>query len=273
MDSGRNINRSGGLIDAIKRNTFAIFILCLLITSIVGIWFVINGTLSAYWLLGTLIWGKTCQVMGHNIGLHRLYTHRSFTTSVTWQYIIAGFSVLCGISKPINYVYNHRMHHKYSDSDKDPHSPEHTGLLKSITGMWIIQGPKESKFNVSVKDAIRDPFVSFTSKYYFLLWAALIALTLAINWKITMFLVIMPGAFNFFDVNLFLVYLGHNWGKYGYRNFDIADTSSNNKWAQYWTLGDGLHNNHHKYPSNYYKAIMPYEVDFTGWIIKNWIKR
>ena len=53
-----------------------------------------------------------------------------------------------------------------------------------------------------------------------------------------------------------------------YKNFELADNSWNNKWIHAFDLGEGLHNNHHKYPSRYNEACKPDEFDFAGWLVK-----
>jgi fatty-acid desaturase len=53
-----------------------------------------------------------------------------------------------------------------------------------------------------------------------------------------------------------------------YKNFDIDDDSWNNKWLHAFDLGEGLHNNHHKYPGRYNEACMPGEFDFAGYLVE-----
>jgi fatty-acid desaturase len=256
----------------LQRNPFLIFINCMMLISLLGLVMIMTGHVSAWWLLAGVIWAKIFQVIGHNVGLHRYYAHRSFKTSTVWQRIIAFFSVFCGIAKPIHYVYNHRRHHKYSDTDLDPHNPAH-GRWRAIFGWWIIQGSEEQKFDVPFRDAIADRYCWNTSKYYFHIWASALLLATLLYWPVAVYLLAFGAVFNFLDVGLFLVYLGHGWGKIGYQNYPEKTTTYNNFWAQLWTLGDGLHNNHHKWPGRYRKDIMPGEFDFTGWLIENFIKK
>jgi fatty-acid desaturase len=255
------------LLEFAKRNPFLIFINLMMLISLVGLVTVILGYASAWWFLAGIIWAKIAQVMGHNVGLHRYYAHRSFKTTEKWQAVIAFFSVFCGIAKPIHYVYNHRRHHKYSDTDQDPHHPGH-GRLRAIFGWWIIQGPEEQKFDVPFRDAIADKYCWNSSKYYFQIWTVALIIAAIFYWQVAVFILAFGAVFNFLDVGLFLVYLGHSWGKHGYQNFPEKSTTFNNTWAQIWTMGDGLHNNHHKWPGRYRKDIAPGEFDFTGLLIE-----
>lgn len=254
----------------IRRNPFVLFMATLIIVTLYGLYSVIVGEVSVWWIILGAVWAKISQLFGHNIGIHRFYTHRSFKTSKPWEYVIAFFSVFCGISPPIHYVYLHRLHHKYSDTDLDPHNPK-DGVLRAILGLWIIQWEDNPGHRVPIKDCFRDPICHNATRYYYHLWAALLAVTFLINWKIAVFVFCLGAVFNYFDVNLFLVYLGHAWGKWGYQNFPESKDAYNNRWAQIWTMGDGLHNNHHKYPGRYNKAIKPDEFDFTAWTIEKFI--
>lgn len=257
-------------VDFIQRNPFVIFMAVMIVISGYGLAQVIMGNVSWIWLLAAVIIAKITQVMGHNVGIHRFYTHRSFKTSKVWQYIIAFFSVFCGISPPIHYVYLHRLHHKYSDTDLDPHAPMH-GKWRAILGLWIIQWQEPEAYKVPIKDCFRDPICFAATKYYYLWWALGMAMACAIDWRIAVYILAFGAVFNYFDVNLFLVYLGHSWGKAGYQNYPDAVETYNNKFAQLWTLGDGLHNNHHKWPGRYDKSEKSGEFDFTGWLIQNFI--
>src|SRR5882757_1979059 len=69
--------------------------------------------------------------------LHRYGAHKQFTMSKGWErffhlctYVSQGSSFL----SPRGYAILHRMHHAYSDTPKDPHSPvQHKNVF---TLMW-----------------------------------------------------------------------------------------------------------------------------------------
>lgn len=242
----------------------------MLAISFFGFYKIFTNEVSWLWLVYGILWAKLAQLMGHNVGIHRFYTHRSFKTNKLWEYVIAFFSIFCGISPPIHYVYLHRLHHKYSDTDLDPHSPKH-GAWRAILGLWIIQWSDAPAHQVPIKDCFRDPICHGATKYYYHWWILGIVLAWLLDWKVAVYILAFGAVFNYFDVNLFLVYLGHKWGKFGYQNYPETQETYNNKWAQIWTLGDGLHNNHHKWPGRFDKSELQGEFDFTGWLIKKFI--
>ena len=81
-------------------------------------------------------------------GYHRLFSHATYKTSRAFQFFMA-----CGAQSSVqkgtlHWAANHRVHHKYSDTPKDPHSKKIYGFYYSHVG-WIL-GPdyKETKFNL-----------------------------------------------------------------------------------------------------------------------------
>ncbi len=73
----------------------------------------------------------------HSFFLHRFASHQMYTTTKSWEktfyfltWIIQGSSFLV----PRAYAVLHRMHHSYSDTEKDPHSPH---FFKDILGMTL----------------------------------------------------------------------------------------------------------------------------------------
>ena len=61
--------------------------------------------------------------------------------------------------------------------------------------------------------------------------------------------------------------VGHSDGRYGYRRFDTPDGTTNELVTTFLTFGQGLHNNHHRFPRDAYLAHAWYEIDINGLII------
>ena len=62
--------------------------------------------------------------IGITVGLHRLLTHRSFSTSRFMERLLALLGALAFQGGVIDWVVVHRLHHANSDSDRDPHTPK-----------------------------------------------------------------------------------------------------------------------------------------------------
>lgn len=241
------------------------------LVSFVGIGLVIAGYVSPWWLLAALVWSKTVQFIGHSIGMHRYFTHRAFNTSPTWHQIMCWSSVLLGTGSPIAYSRNHRLHHRNTDKENDLHSPVNDGVFKTLIGRWEFHSLPwfMSKGNILVRDWIKDPTCRLIDKYYYKIWVALILVGFVINWQVGLYLILFPAFIYHVELNIFVNAVGHTWG---YRNYDTDDRSTNNKWVSWWTLGEGLHNNHHAKPLLYDFAIKPDEFDPSGWFIRKFME-
>ena len=89
-------------------------------------------------LAATLILWWISSSLGIGIAYHRLLTHRGFTTSRWMTRVLATIGTLGLQSGPIAWVTMHRLHHAFTDTDKDPHSPRN-GVWWSHMG-WIFKG-------------------------------------------------------------------------------------------------------------------------------------
>src|SRR5438045_2379415 len=68
---------------------------------------------------------------------HRYAAHRAFTMSKIWErifYLFAYITEGSSFMSPRDYAIMHRMHHAYTDTDMDPHSPQYDSNL--FTMMW-----------------------------------------------------------------------------------------------------------------------------------------
>jgi stearoyl-CoA desaturase (Delta-9 desaturase) len=59
----------------------------------------------------------------------------------------------------------------------------------------------------------------------------------------------------------------HSDGRYGYRRYELDDGTTNELVTTILTFGEGLHNNHHRFPRDAYLAHAWYEIDINGLII------
>jgi stearoyl-CoA desaturase (delta-9 desaturase) len=211
-------------------------------------------------LLGYML-AKIFNMLGHEIGMHRLWSHKSFRTSKIKELLLHVFSFPILFGSTIVYAGVHRDHHKYADTENDPH------LESLIDKLFYIRKVKYKISPKSVYDLIKNPIHKFLHEYY-----------LRINFLILLiFLILFGPVITGYTLSFVVTYmwlgglminsLGHN-PSLGYRNVDTPDKSTNNYILQFLFPGLGLHNNHHAYPGNYKLTIKNSEMDFCGWIIE-----
>lgn len=196
--------------------------------------------------------------MGSEIGAHRLWCHRSFTTNRVWECILVVLNTLSGEGSIVAFTGIHRLHHAHSDTDKDPHNP-HTHYWATI----FYQHDTRSFSPRSIVDVIRDPILVAQHRYYFRIQTIILII----------FALISPLVLWYYAVNV-LVTLWTNYlvdvvcHLHGKNDNQLDNTSKNNYWANMFLLGAGLHNNHHARPQEYNNAWGNYRLDIWGNVIK-----
>lgn len=207
--------------------------------------------------------------------LHRYAAHKMFTMNKFWIKFFYIFSWISQGSSYLNaraYAILHRMHHAFSDTEKDPHTPH---FFKDAFHMMIhtrkIYNDVLNK-RVIVEDKFDRNFPEFTtidkiadSWLMRLIFAALYVLFylfFASEWWMYFFL---PIHFFIGPIQGAIV----NWAghKYGYRNFNCADKSKNTLFIDFLLMGELFQNNHHQAGSKPNFAVKWWEIDPTYRII------
>ena len=107
-----------------------------------------------------ILFAYLLSLLSEEIALHRYYTHNSFETNK--EYLIFLLSTICSLGPTIWYVGTHKLHHKFSDTEKDPHSPRFQNPILVWLGYW-----KHYKIPFSlVKSLCRDNKQLILMRYY-----------------------------------------------------------------------------------------------------------
>lgn len=195
-------------------------------------------------------------ILGLFMTLHRYYSHKSFEFKYQWlHWVFTSIAILAGRGSPLGWVYIHRQHHAYSDTEKDPHSPKFVGY--KLFGFGHYKKQEEEKMQIFIVKDLMSKEHLFIHKWYMAIVLSIVVLLALINIQLLYFAWIMPA---------FLVNLSQNNFNYfghmnGYRNFATRDDSRNTVWLFPFLLGEAWHNNHHHDPKNYSSKHKKYEFD------------
>lgn len=231
--------------------TFHHLILCSL--------FFIDWSYSYLWLtfIGWILFGK----IGGEIGFHRLSAHKSFTTSRWKEIILVLLGSLNFLGSSYGWVGTHRIHHRYSDTKKDPQSPLHNKWYD----VWLVNWPLVKFSPKIISDLASDKFHAFLHKHYLEFVIVVYVIIALIDFRTALFLFSASAVWMFHSSSILVDIVSHKWG---YRNFSTTDNSRNNTWVNILMLGSGLHNNHHANSSSPYYAVKKWEWDLPGLFIK-----
>jgi stearoyl-CoA desaturase (delta-9 desaturase) len=215
------------------------------------------------------------QIRGFGItgAYHRYFSHRSYKTSRWFQFVLAllGTSALQGT--PIEWSKNHRHHHNHSDKDRDIHSPARDGFWWSHMG-WMLT-TKGHPVSQRCRDLEKFPELRATSWIQIftiggvMLGMYLLGEALGPAWGTSGMQMFVWGfvvaTVILWHVTYCINSLCHIWGK---ARYDAHDDSKNSFLLAMLALGEGWHNNHHKYPSAARNGFFWWEVDLTYYILK-----
>jgi stearoyl-CoA desaturase (delta-9 desaturase) len=220
-------------------------------------------------------------VMGISVSRHRYLTHRSFETSRPMRALLCFLGVIGGPGSLVMWVADHRRHHAHTDHCGDVHSPvvdDHCHEIDSLKGFWHahlgwIRDDTRTDPKIWAKELLDDPIVMFfsrTSLYWFFgslfvlpgLYGLILGGPQHVIGTILVGGLLRSAAYS--QATLAVNSICHTMGT---RRFEQENTSTNNAIVAIVSLGEGWHNNHHRFPRSAHFGIAWYEIDVLGSII------
>jgi len=243
---------------------------------------VIFGCLAAWWippnqeLLILAALSFYIRTFGWEGGHHRYFAHRSFKTGRIFQAVLACLGASSGQRGPLWWACHHRVHHRHSDTPKDPHTPIGKGRLYAYIG-WMFDKQYCDTDLDEVKDFSKYPELVWINKYHYVFPYALVAILYALGQWTTLFghefgwAAVVWGFFlpTFLSlqgstlVNIFAHGSRERSGWFSYRRYNTSDTSRNNWLLSVVSLGASWHNNHHRYMNSATTGFRWWEFDIT----------
>lgn len=195
---------------------------------------------------------------------HRYFSHKTYSTSRVGQFLLALFAATTVQRGALWWAYHHRHHHRHSDEPEDAHSPHVHGFLWSHIG-WITSRRNFPTDYSQVKDLAKYPELVFLNRF-----DTLVPLLFAVGLYLIGGWQILVWGFFISTTALFhgtacINSLAHLMGK---RRFKTEDDSRNSFILALVTLGEGWHNNHHRYQAAARNGFYWWELDITYYSLK-----
>ncbi|XP_015782235.1 acyl-CoA desaturase 1-like [Tetranychus urticae] len=195
--------------------------------------------------------------LGVTAGAHRFWSHKSYKAKLPLRIFLAIAFDASGQHDLISWVTDHRLHHKYSETDADPHNARRGFFFSHIGWLCVKKHPEYLKKapTVDLSDLYDDPVVVWERRlYYFTSFTTVVIIPIAIPyylWSIPFwqcyfiagirYLVVMHITF---AVNS----AAHLWGSRPYdRNINPAEQDI----CKWFMIGEFYHNFHHTFPRDY----------------------
>ena len=208
---------------------------------------------------------------------HRYFAHRAFRASRGWQFVFAVLGATAVQRGPLWWAAHHRHHHVHSDRPGDAHSAVQDGFLWSHMG-WFLARENFATRSHLVRDLARYPELRWLDRYDVAVPAALgVGLWALGAWLEAAHPSLGTGPWQLvvwgfcistvvlFHATFVINSLAHRWGA---RRYETGDESRNNPLLALITLGEGWHNNHHRYPSAARQGFYWWELDLSWYGLK-----
>jgi stearoyl-CoA desaturase (delta-9 desaturase) len=191
-------------------------------------------------------------------GVHRGLAHHAYDTSRWLRFVLASVATSAGQLGPLWWASIHRLHHARSDRDEDPHDARN-GFVWAHAGWFLVHTYDEVQWQW-IPDLANERELRWLDRHYLAPVAALVfTLALvggwwAVTWGFAVSTVLLWHATSL------LTSLSH---RIGTRRFRTQDDSKNHPAIALVTLGEGWHNNHHRYPRSARLGHAWWELDLS----------
>ncbi|KXN69513.1 delta-9 desaturase [Conidiobolus coronatus NRRL 28638] len=219
-------------------------------------------------LIWAIIWYYATGI-GITGGYHRLFAHRAYKAPFITRlyYALTGAGAVEG--SILWWSKDHRVHHRYTDTMKDPYSAQR-GLWWSHLGWMIFKKDRDLIGNAEVDDLEADPIIMWQHKNF--LWIAIFMSLVFPTLVASLWGDAFGGYFYAGVIRMMFVHhatfcvnsLAHWLGE---STFDDKHTPRDHIITALVTMGEGYHNFHHQFPQDYRNAIKFWQYDPTKWFI------
>lgn len=200
-------------------------------------------------------------------GYHRYYSHRCYKVPKPVEAVLLFFATMAGQGSVLRWSFDHRIHHAYVDTDKDPYCIKKGFWYAHF--LWILEKPRTIDPKV-VPDLLENRMVVFQDRHIGLLMLGTNVLAfLLVGWLLNDYMgafviALWARLFTLHHFTWFINSLAHTWGD---KPFSQEQSAVNNYIISLVTFGEGYHNYHHTFANDYRNGIRWYHFDPTKWMI------
>lgn len=239
------------------------------IAAVYGLWLMLTAA-KLYTILFALML-YTVSGLGITAGAHRLWAHRSYKAKLPLRILLAVFNTIAFQDCALHWARDHRVHHKYSETDADPHNATR-GVFFSHIGWLLCKKHPEviaKGKGLDISDLYADRVLVFQRKYYMILMPlacfiipTMIPIYLWNESLVNSFFVATMFRWTFIlNVTWLVNSAAHKWGS---KPYDLNISPSQNPSVATLAFGEGWHNYHHVFPWDYKTAELGnYRLNLT----------
>ncbi|CAO1433062.1 unnamed protein product [Diamesa serratosioi] len=203
---------------------------------------------------------------GITAGAHRLWSHRSYKAKWPLRALLVFMFTIAGQRDAYTWAHDHRVHHKYSETDSDPHNAKRGFFFAHVGWLFLTPHPDvvEKRLTINMSDLEADPIVMWQKKYYIILFALIViafpVLVPCYFWNEDLWLSFWVCFTCRFCTTLNIAFFVNSAAHmYGDKPYDQTINPSENLAVAIAAMGEGWHNYHHVFPWDYKTG------EFGGW--------
>lgn len=209
--------------------------------------------------------------MSITAGYHRLFSHKAYKTNALVKIFYLLFGAAAFQNSALKWSADHRIHHRHVDGDNDPYNIN-KGFFYAHIG-WIFFKEEERALEATLpKDLTTDKLVMWQHRNYL---AIAIFMGLVLPAIIGHFLgsalggLALAGVLRLVVVHHCTFFINSLCHVVGTRPYTDTNTARDSALMALFTYGEGYHNYHHYFPTDYRNGIKWYHFDPTKWMIKS----
>ena len=202
-------------------------------------------------------------------GYHRLFSHKAYKSGniVKFFYLILGAAAFQ--NSALKWCSDHRVHHRHVDNEKDPYNIN-KGFFYAHIG-WIFFKDQSKDLSHYPKDLLNDKLVMWQHRNY-------LAIAIIVGFVLPTFIgyllgsalggLALAGFVRVVFVHHCTFFINSLCHIVGTRPYTDSNTARDSYIMAIFSYGEGYHNYHHYFPSDYRNGIRWYHFDPTKWLIK-----
>ena len=212
--------------------------------------------------------------LGITAGGHRLWAHRAYKARFPLRLLLAFLQTMAFQNHIYEWSRDHRVHHKYSETDADPHNAKRGFFFAHVGWLLCRKHPEVIRKgrSISFDDLLRDPIVRFQRKYYLplVVLCCFVVPTYvpALLWNESLWNGFFICAILRYAFTLNMTWLvnsaAHFWGRHPYDN---TIHPAENYFTVYGAIGEGFHNYHHTFPWDYAASELGWRFNMSTMFI------
>lgn len=199
-----------------------------------------------------------CSGLGVTAGGHRFWSHKSYKARLPFQIVLMIFNCISMQNNIIEWCRDHRVHHKYTETNADPHNARRGFFFAHMGWLMMKKHPDvliKGK-NIDMSDLYADPVVMFQRRHYHkLVLIFSVVLPTVIPWLCwgedligSYFIFFLARYISTLHSTWFVNSAAHLWGD---QRYDRTINPRDNRFVCIASIGEGWHNYHHTFPYDY----------------------